>query len=291
MLKRFIYISFIIFAALSACTPTPEQPDELVVEGWITEGQHPIVLIHKTYSLTSSEHQGDIDANTPVDSVMLKQMLPLSRVAIHDGEKEIVLTGRIDERYMPPIVFTTTDIIGKAGQQYDLTVDYKDMHARASSLLREPLSFDSITTTCNADTKQTYVQMYLSQLPEDCYFMVQYRAVNATQFELAPFSVHSSGEAVDGKMVINIVRHQPGLVNSQAFATNKQQYIIRLARIGKAEYTFFSGLSSQLMTQGMFFVPIFGNIPSNVEGGVGYWAAMGVTDKQIAVNRDTTYLP
>lgn len=287
------YILLLALTLLYSCEQEVTNPDKLVVEGWITANQHPVVLVHKSYSMTDPSHQDDIEQNTQFDSVILRQMLPLTRVAINDGNQEIVLTGRIDQRYMPPIVFTTTDIIGEKGKSYQLTVDYKDLHAEGSSELLTPISFDSITAKLNVEEKQVYLKMHLSHLPtEECYFMVMYRSMGAVQYTLAPFTVKSAAQVdANGEMVIAINQRVNGLVNIQPFSISQSQYVFRLARIGKAEYDYFTALSDLMMTQGIFFVPIFGNPPSNVTGALGYWSAMATKDCAIIMNCDSTYLP
>ena len=70
----------------------PDGPMPLVVEGWIEEGMAPIVMVTRAVDLTTD--------TASFDGFVEKW----ARVSIYDGEERYMLTGRINNDYMPPCI-------------------------------------------------------------------------------------------------------------------------------------------------------------------------------------------
>ena len=114
-MENFKYIVLLSCFLLVACQEEADHT-RMVVEGWIDEGKHPIVLVHKSYSL----HAENAPDSTTLTDVIAGQMVLFGRVAISDGIDTVVLTGKVDTNYMPPYIYTTVFMRGEAGKTYHL---------------------------------------------------------------------------------------------------------------------------------------------------------------------------
>ena len=88
--------------------------EEIVVEGWIESGSAPVVILSKTFTVTTEEK---IDEDETI-------VLPWGKVVVSDGTESVVLTGDYDDQYLPPYIYSSSKIKGVPGRTYYLTVEY-----------------------------------------------------------------------------------------------------------------------------------------------------------------------
>lgn len=132
MRKLLIFLPLIIVAYLaSSCREDIElvgNDTQLVVEGWIEDGNFPIVLLTKSFA----PNKDNLSEND-----LLKYLIRWAKVTVSDGDESVVLTGKFDSRYFPPYIYTTTHLRGQAGKTYTLTVDYGEFQASAITTIPE----------------------------------------------------------------------------------------------------------------------------------------------------------
>ena len=122
--------------ALASCRKD-ETPGEsrLVVEGWIENGGHPVVMLSESIGITTGQQMSVRD--------FMDHMARWAKVTVSDGENSVVLTGVPDPEYFPPYVFTTDRIVGEVGKSYSLKVEYKDYVATATTVIPVPVPLDT----------------------------------------------------------------------------------------------------------------------------------------------------
>lgn len=283
-----------VVGSLGSCSEEQIDEDELVVEGWICQNSHPIVLIHQSYAVNNPKHGYDPHNKLEFEDMMQEQMIIWGRVTIDDGTEQVVLTGRLDTLYTPPFVYTTTRMVGEIGKNYRITVDYKNYHAAASTAIQEPVGLDSLAVRLAPGTKKSHVIAYMSDVPMGSYYLLEYRTVQEHQFIICPLGTASYRQTKNGILSINVLS-QDSVSSAMTsalhhFDTNDETYLIRVIRLDEAQYNYFSALTTQMASQGMYFMSTYRNIPSNIDGGIGYWAGFGKRDYTIKINRDTTYI-
>ena len=104
-------LTVISLAVLLGCQDIvlPSYAPQIVVEGWIENGGFPVVIITTTVPVNESVK----------DSSDLKNhIIRWGKVSISDGEKEVILSGRKDERFFPPYIYTTSKLKGEVGKTY-----------------------------------------------------------------------------------------------------------------------------------------------------------------------------
>ena len=119
MKKIVSYLFSLLAFCMIACDDgdvTIDTPQSLVVEGWIENGEFPVVIVTKTLPVTT-EYQSMNDLSD--------YLVRWAKVTVSDGEKSVVLTGMYDESYYPPYVYTTSYLRGETGKSYSLTVEYE----------------------------------------------------------------------------------------------------------------------------------------------------------------------
>lgn len=292
-MNKILYILFYIclLAAFTSCSGNEaEARDELVVEGWITNDGHPYVMLHKSYRIASHESEYADDDSTTLTDIMADQMLPWAKVRVTDGIDTITLTGRYNGDYLPPITYTSIWMDGVPGREYTVIVDYKDYHATARSTMLSPIVFDSISVIKEDTLADVYA--YTSQFPKDevSYFLKMYCEKGKKQFMICPLGTESTELAENG--VLRVKFNPQYDINNLSSSTFKAEgeIIVRIARITKDLYTYFTALTNQLVEQGVFYMPVYGNIPTTIDGGLGYWAAMAVRDYTIRLDTTQVYI-
>lgn len=266
-----------------------ESRDELVVEGWITSDGHPYVMLHKSYNIAAHENEFADDDSTTLVDILADQMVPWAKVRVTDGEDTMTLTGRYNGDYVPPITYTSIWMDGTPGKEYTLIVDYKDYHATATSKMLLPVPLDSVSV--NVEDSLAVVYAYTSRFPqdEDSYYLKMYCMTDKKQYLICPLGTVSSETAEEGVLKIRFNPQYDYDNLSSATFKSKGEVNLRLARITKELYIYFTALTAQLVEQGVFYMPQYGNIPTTIEGGLGYWAAMAVSDYTIRLDTTQTY--
>ena len=132
--RIFLTIAVTLITGACADEPRPDLSSDLpvVVEGWIDEGEHPIVMITRAIDLTK-----------PMDSLE-NYVEKWWRVSIDDGSKRYYLTARLNRDYIPSFVYTTPRLRGKAGGEYRLIIETGDTVITASTRILPHVAIDSL---------------------------------------------------------------------------------------------------------------------------------------------------
>ncbi len=281
---------FVILLTLNACSQyEPVSNPDIVVEGWIDAGGHPIVLIHKAYALANSNPQIEFR------DIIQEQLIPFGRVTVIDGMDSVVLTGRLDTNYMPPYRYSTTEVIGQEGKTYKLRVQFDQWDATSTTTIPKVIQWDSLAVY-QASENLMGIHGYLSNIQEDDYFIAMVKKLQKKQFEICPMGVFSGKQAENGHLRIDI--YDPasdanqGILNKFFFPQNDSTiYSIKLARIDAESYAFGDSYASLRLSQGNLFMTVFKNVETNINGGLGYWSGMGADIINVPVNMPKVYYP
>ena len=294
-MKRLWYI-VLIGLVLTACTVNPPQPDSLVLEGWIDADGYPVVLIHRSYVLANAP-----DSVRSLEEIVMDQLIPFGKVVVSDDEQEVILTGRLDTLYLPPYSYSSLNMVGQVGKTYTVTAKYKDLYATATTTIPPVAYIDSLVIKQTFKTRVS-VTAYMSDVKpdEESYYALFLREYGTKQFVLCPFGVFDSQKAVDGKMELTVFNPLTDYrtienVNSNFHrdtvpSDTIKEYQLKVARIDYPSYLFWKAYNEQVVTSGIVFVPVFKNMPSNVEGGIGYFSGMGSSVYRFNLQTDTTYV-
>lgn len=290
MLKRILYILFIIAGFIGCKSHEEPQAPTLILEGWIDAGDAPVVLIHRSYVMDN--YSPDQDTVKTIEDVMEDLLIPFGKVTVSDGTNEVVLTGRIDTAYMPPYTYSSLYMTGQAGKTYTVTAKYKDLYATATTTIPPVAKLDSLRVR-RMET-DIDIHAYMTVNPkEEAYYALFLREYKKEQFQLCPFGVFENKDAVNGQMDIKL--YNPYSVSNEMVSVAYDianpiiDYQLKIARIDYRSYLFWKAYNEQIITRGTLFVPVYRNIPGNVNGGKGIFCGMGSSIYRFSLTPDSLY--
>lgn len=273
-------IIILLSALLLSCSGDylPEQNDELVVEGWIEDNGFPVVILSKNINI-SNKYQ-------PLDSLS-GCIVRWAKVTVSDGEKSVVLTGRYTHGYMPPYIYTTSHFRGEAGKTYQLTVEYDDFHATATTTIPKTQKIDELTVErcAQSDTLYQISLRYNDDETEQNYYQIFTRVGgrNVRQY-LAAYLGTIDNRVVKPKTKIPVYRGRDiNTLDYTPYYTINDTVAVKFAHIDRTSYNFWYDYTRNLTTAGNMFFATAASLRSNIIGGTGYWCGMGADIKYVAI--------
>ncbi|MBO7316970.1 MAG: DUF4249 family protein [Paludibacteraceae bacterium] len=289
-MENFRKIRFIAFLFLSLLFVGCEQEEvdhtKMVLEGWIDADGHPVVMLHKSYSL-------DGDNTTAIDtslvSIIGNQLVLFGSITIFDGKDSVLLTGRVDTNYMPPYIYTSVFMKGEVGKTYHISAKYNNFSVSAKSTIPSKATFDSICVKKNNLDKMEVIG-YANSLIVGEHYIVMLKASDKSQYKVMPLGVFEASKPNMEMRIYNNLLLDKNLSFFNYFPKTDSVYLsIKFAHIGEKEFEIWNSFAAQSTTQGVFFMETHGNIPSNIEGGNGYFCGMGSSEYLIKLNEEKVY--
>ena len=256
----------------------PEQNDELVVEGWIEDNGFPVVILTKNINI-SNKYQS-------LDSLS-SCIVRWAKVTVSDGEKSVVLTGRYMKGYTPPYIYTTSHYRGEAGKTYQLTVEYGDFHATATTTIPNTQKIDELTVErcAQSDTLYQISLRYNDDEAEQNYYQIFTRVGgrDVRQY-LAAYLGTIDNRVVKPKTKIPVYRGRDiNTLDYTPYYTINDTVAVKFAHIDSTSYNFWYDYTRNLTTAGNMFFATAASLRSNIIGGTGYWCGMGSDIKYVAI--------
>jgi len=280
-MKKHIILSLSILALLlSGCTKEEitytDQKETLVIDGWIESGNNPMVFV--TTAIPASNKQQSI-------AELANHLIRYAKVTIeHDGV-EYPLTACLSDYYYIQTYFTTTDLIGEVGEEYTLTVEYKDMYATSTTTIPEPAYLDSIWTYEGLiEPYKALKCSFTDDHAEERYYRFFTWITNRQNHYCPSYLGLMDNSAAGEKISIEV---DPGfeLPNISEYPKYYSGDIvsIKFCTMTADTYLFWSKVDQNNL---LAFLPINvagGNLNGNVEGALGCWAGYGITEYSICV--------
>lgn len=253
-----------------------------VVEGWIDNGHFPVVKVTRTMNL----HTG----GTSIDS-LANYVERWARVAVCDGEKTVVLTGKPDKKVFPPYKYTTGDMRGEVGKTYTLTVDTPDgQHLEAVTTIPEPVSIDSFMVK-NVDETGDLWEIYgYTHDRRRCKLFTKVSGLD-DEYKSAYLGLYGIGMiGDDGKM--GIYRGQTNLEKDfSAYFSGLETVQVKFSAIDSVAFRFWRDFEDMITLSRNPLFPMIKNLQGNVKGGLGYWFGYGSTFYSVRLKDHLDELP
>jgi hypothetical protein len=267
--KRLPYYFLIIsFVLLSACNVDYDsnEPSQLVVEGWIDNGDFPMVFV--TRSVPISDEYQDI-------SELGQYLERWAKVTISDGEREEVMVGRLNSSYYPPFYYTTSYMRGEPGKTYRLHVESsKGLTADAeTSITPETAVIDSFWVTPvegNDTLYQLHAHINLEASTAQYFKVFTQTNLNIYTTLSSMFGVFSRDMIGNGDIIINKGRKNLDKDYISSFSINDTVQV-KLAALSEAQYHFWRSFEDMISLSRNPLFPATDNMPSNVSTGMGCW--------------------
>ncbi len=281
-MKNLCWFIFICVCTWGCTDPIiPQNEQDLVVEGWIEAGDHPIVMV--TTSVQVSQTYQDW-------SVLEENIVRWAKVTVSDGKDTVVLTGKFNKDYFPPYIYTTAKMEGEVGKTYTLTVQYKGKTATATTTVPEKVELEYVRVVrSDTDEGRYNIIAGLKDNPET----KDYYRFFAKNTKLDSIYVPSFLGLINDDVLaegINEVSVFSGFVlnfgSEQRSPVSFQEddvICIRFAAMDEDSYNYWEDYDdiSSLSTNPFF--PVNKKIRSNVSSGMGYWAGYGSSYYRVSI--------
>lgn len=270
LLRKSGCIPILLFLAACEGDLNTDSTPEIVIEGSIAEGDFPVVFVTTTVPMNTNE------GYTPLDSLE-HHVLNWARVAINDGERTVVLTGRINHRYSIPCYFTTGEMRGEAGKTYHIDVTYGDYHATATTTIpkiRPTVDSLSVSRT-ESNENLISIEAHVSPQQAGGYYQFLVGAEERENDFFPSFLGLYTDQNIESGAILPIYRSHNRLEYSkETFLANfypTEKVHIRFASIERQAYDFWNAFEKFVSMGNNLLFPTIENLPSNIHGGIGIW--------------------
>lgn len=279
MFRRVICIVCLAFSFVACQEEYEERREEIVVEGWIESGSAPVVILTKTFTVSTKEMTDEEDTI----------VLPWGKVTVSDGEQSVVLTGSYDDRYVPPYTYTTSRMRGVPGRTYYLTVEYGDRVVTSHTTIPVPDTLEALRVTpCEEVDSMYQITAYFDDdSSTKDYYMFLTRIFNRENRYYPSFlsvvdddylTQHNQQVVQPG---IHLLTGEDNRYRPYYRETDSVQ--VKFAKVDETTYHIYKSYSEMLALTAN---PIFSSdisMITNIQGGLGYWCGYGVTKYNVVI--------
>lgn len=270
-MKKILCLFILPLMLILSCS-RKEQPGEsqLVVEGWIENGGHPVVLVSESMGVTTGEA---IDARAMVD-----HLAKWAKVSVSDGENTVVLTGMASADMFPPYMFTTSRITGEVGKTYSLKVEYKDYVATAETTIPRPVPMDTLYVREVKDSLGTLICGFTDPLESGNYYKVFSRTEGKDRRYHSSALSQASDENLSGYTELFLYSTQRLMDHVDMPNIREGDVVdVKLCTMTPEIFRFWDRFET-ILGANVFNMRPSGdqNALSNMRGALGYWAGYGV---------------
>lgn len=273
-LHTFIIIGSVFAAVLQGCVEdSPGPTRKAVIEGYFRCGEHPTVIFSSSVVPAINGNIADAVVNW-------------GKVTLSDGDTTVVLTGRVDDSYMPPFIYYTFDMTGIPGKTYSISAEFKDLKAHASATILPPVKIDSITMAkTDNDSLRAATLHFTSPEMTPAYFYISMKKnergavmhpcmMSAVRTDRA--NTHYSVPLLRPRIKIDSTRYVSQLLAGE-------EWIVSFNRVEESVYDFWKSYDDMVMFSNSPFISTSASLPSNIAGGYGIWSAEGSDQLTISV--------
>lgn len=279
---RFIHIAAVALLCFAAtgCSSDDESigtVTPLVIEGWIEEGQPPVVIVTRAVDLTVP--------SPSLDNSIEKWC----RVTIYDGDTPYILTGTVNNDYTPAFIYTTSRLKGAVGHTYRLTVETDTETATATSTMLAAPKLMPLEAERTDDCDTLYrLHAFIKDIDPTAHYRFFSRSHSVESRFYGTFLGTFTGSEYDSAKGWDITRgFHSGYAGTefQHYYPAGERVTVRLCSMQPEIYQFWRVYDSNVsLSQNLFFT-FAENCPGNIDGALGYWAAYGTTTRTITLPR------
>ena len=271
---RHISAVVMLLLCLTGCAEVglPQPVPQIVVEGWIEDGYNPIVMLTTTVPI--GESVTDLKE-------LEKFVINWGKVTISDGEKSVVLSGRRNNDYFPPYIYTTSSMTGQPGKTYTITVEYSGRTVTAQTTIPEDVPLEYIRVAASEENpdnfqlvgglkdnrnSKDYYKFFVKVSGKDSTYVSSFLgltddAVLQDKTEIAELPINNGSRRSDQRMT--------------TYFSAEDRVIVKFCTLNQTSWQYWNDFEEiQSLSRNPFF-PVSTSIRSNVKGGLGYWAGYG----------------
>lgn len=271
-MKKYILILFALVAVSCSKDDFSEQSIEskIVVEGWIEEGDYAQVLLSNSISIT-----GVIDSTN-----VLNHVIRSAKITVSDGLNSEVLRVRNDKNRVPPFVYYGTTLIGEAGKEYSIKIEYLDRVIQAVTTIPKSVKIKSAEYVKKSSTDKTgYVFVKFDDPPnEKNYYQIATR-IDGEEFIFVPAFYGNLDDRNFAESSVSVqVNRGILLFPKTKFTPNFSDgdlIYVKLRTQNKDTLDFWNSWQNEIVNSRNPIYPANTSLKSNIKGAIGIWAGYG----------------
>lgn len=246
-------------------------PSLAVIEGTFDTDGYPVVLF------SSSVTPG-------IDGTIKDNVINWGKVTISDGEREVILTGRRDDKYLPPYKYYTREMKGVPGKIYRLTAEFDNLYAESECLMPYPTEIERVEIASTESDSLKSATLYFIA-PEDVPAYYYVSLVDLTlQSVPRPCVMGTLRTDVAGKEYSIPIMRPKIKIDGDVYIPNLSVgsvYRVYLNRVTKEVFEFWRAFDNMVMFSSSPFISSDQSLPSNIKGGYGVWSPQGSASTMI----------
>lgn len=275
-----LLITTVLFAYTSCqYSVFPVCDQEIVIDGMIQEGEHPVVIVTSTVP-ASSEF---------VDYTELeKYILHWAKVTVYgpSGE-EVVLTGQKSNSHFPPYIYTTMKMIGRAGEKYSLKVEYGKTSAVAETFIPKSVPLVGLRSEAvEGNAGKSKIIATLRDDPKEKNYYMFFVKVEYKDSTFVPSFMGLIDDEIldDSDKDIVVYRGIKLTANDFDLYYDSGDVVkVKLVSMDEISYRYWSDYQDLSTFSRNPFFPSSVKIRSNVQGGLGLWAGYGAEEYTVLI--------
>lgn len=278
MRRVLICLLAMVLAGCATDVVFSQDSPEIVVEGWIEDGDFPVVIV--TTSVPVSTDYKDWDT-------LMDHLVRWAKVSISDGEKEVILTGKMDTDYFPPYIYTTARMRGEAGKKYSLKVEYGGRTETAETTIPSKVPLEYVKVLERTDGYGIVAGLKDNTETKDYYkFFTMVEGVDSTyvsSFLGLVDDVVLGEEVTDIAVNSSFVSNFNTIERSQVSYEEDDVVRVRFVTMDETSFNYWSDYDDVTILSTNPFFPVNKKIRSNISSGMGYWAGYGSTYYRVSI--------
>lgn len=279
-MRRLLFLFPLLLLLSCRQDEQPAGPDSLVVEAWICQGEPPVVQL--STSIVPSEQEQGAD-------VWESHIIRRARVALSDGEEEVLLTGMFRKGYFPPYVYTTGHMLGEVGKTYTLTVDTPTYHATAVAQIPAPVPLESLEPERYGQGDSTWLlrARFRDRPGEHNYYKFFSRTMGQdstflpTRLNLIDDQLLEEEEDTEVLLIpgAGIFRAE----ESPFYFRGGETVWIRFCTMDEGMARVWRVFDADAVQASLPILSSYGNLPGNVTGALGFFAGYGSSTYRVTL--------
>lgn len=246
----------------------------IVVEGHIEQGDYPLV-----YLTRNIPYYAKIDS---ADIVYL--VIRQAKVEVSDGIQSEILTLMHDQQHFPPFYYRGTELTGKTGSTYTLTITYGSDTLTATTTIPLPVKPDSVWFHPeDGEPGRGKIFLRINDDPAVKNYYRMFTCVPSKQSDFYPTlnSTYNDKNFNGTQFTFQLNQGPESYINlnqKDYLFDLKDTILMKICTLDEIHYNFWVSYNSEILNAGNPFATSFHGIASNIHGkGYGIWGGYGVT--------------
>ncbi|MBW1657083.1 DUF4249 domain-containing protein [Flavobacterium quisquiliarum] len=269
------YLLFLFGLTIMSCSndnfsEQKKLESKIVVEGWIEEGDFANVLLSSSIPVTNV-----IDSTN-----VLNHVIRSAKITVSDGVNSEVLRVKNDKNRIPPFVYFGSTLMGEAGKQYSIKIEYLDRVIEAVTLIPKsvPLKSAEYVKKNATDTTGYVFVKFDDPVNEKNYYQIATKIDGEEPIFVPSFYGNLDDKNFESPSVsVQINRGVllfPKTKFTPYFADGDLIYV-KLRTQTKEVLDFWNSWQNEIVNSKNPIYPSNTSLKSNIKGGIGIWAGYG----------------